>query len=199
MVSIVSWAISPEEQLKIVRQRNEERGWGFQESDFDSLGPPPDWPLNWPLNNRHLAAVILDVSLDTVEKTFQEAWAFAIQAKRDSFLDRNIVSGRYEVLLTRGWEHCRGMRWITMGLSNNRLGKEVVSPFAVLWAVGYFPKWVLPRRKDLPGGTQGQVAYSSVRIPGYAARVPRTLREYDLFLDWWEGEGALKTLGIYCF
>src|SRR5579859_1622029 len=73
--------IAPVTQRDIARQRNKERNWGFTEDDFVALGKPPAW---WP--EEKLSVVVLDISLDTVEHTFEEAWYFAASVQPNHLL-----------------------------------------------------------------------------------------------------------------
>lgn len=145
------WAISPKSQLALVHERNLERGWGFTEADFKALGDPPEWPEG------RFCTVVLDVSLNTVQDTFEEAWYFvasAASAPSDSWRDEHIRSNPEHLRLLPDIEHRRGLRWQVvdlgahwdksgMGISPKDVRSSMTSPSsAILWAASYFPEWM---------------------------------------------------------
>lgn len=165
--------IEPETQLALIRKQNAARNWGLTNSDFDSLGESPQWPES------KLAAVVLDVSLDTVQSTFEEAWSFAASRQPHFSRQEEIKSDPDHLALFPGTPHKPGIRWRVIDLAANwpwdeRVGiwglcptdvrNPKVSPHsAMLWAAGYFPKWI----RAMDG-----VYVPFVRIPGYILRIP---------------------------
>lgn len=182
--------ISPSEQLALTRQRNEELGLGFTKEDFDKLGDAPPWPES------RLSAVVLDVSLDTVEQTFEVAWHYAASIQPGSWhLDR-IKSDPEHLRLLKGIEHKRGLRWRVinfganweraMGIRPQEVRDPNTSPTAaVLWAASYFPKWV----HAMDGKT---VPYAW--IPGYEVTVTPCLQWSHMLRVGWSKDHV--TIGI---
>ncbi|MDZ4243821.1 MAG: hypothetical protein U1C57_01815 [Candidatus Doudnabacteria bacterium] len=139
--------IPADKQLGLVRERNVERRWGFTEEDFTKLGPAPVWPSG------KISAVILEVSLDTIEKTLEEAWLFAHSAQVDNWRWEEVKSDPGHLRLFPGIEHKRGLVWRVVDLAANWDKKDGIRPkdvrnteksphSAVLWAASYFPKWI---------------------------------------------------------
>lgn len=142
--------IFPDQQLELVRMRNSERNWGFTGEDFEKLGEPPVWPLGL------LAAVVLDVGLDTVQQTFEEAWACIVESQKEHNSSHwrwdQIKFDKDHLRLHGGITHERGLRWRVINLAANWDKKEGIRPkdvrnnssphSAVLWAASYFPHWV---------------------------------------------------------
>jgi len=154
-------------QLDIVCRRNRERGWDFRKKDFAARGEPPAWPSD------RLSAVVLDVSLDTVEKTFDEAWRCAMSVQKNDWRSDKIGYDAGHVRLLPGITHKRGLRWRVIDLGANWNRRTGISPAdvrnaktsphsAILWAASYFPKWV----REMDG-----VTVPHVWIPGYQLNV----------------------------
>src|SRR5439155_19318018 len=121
-----------------------------------------------------LSAVVLDVSLNTVQQTFEEAWHFATLTNSAGWRSGEIVTDSDHLQLLPGMAHRRGLRWILIdfaanwdkkiGLAPGDVRNQLLSPHsAVLWAASYFPEWV----QAMDGIT---VPY--VWIPGYVIVVP---------------------------
>lgn len=156
--------IPPAKQLELVHRWNIERSWGFIDAEFTALNEPPAWPKG------KLSCVILEVSLDTVEMTFNEAWHLIIAAQRGN----HWPCTKFESLrLLLGITHQRGLKWRVVDLVaywDHERGirpMDVRSPeksphSAILWAGAFFPRWV----QGMDGIT---VPY--VWIPGYEASV----------------------------
>src|SRR3989344_234338 len=153
----------PDAQLRMAKQRNLERGWGFTDEDFASLGQAPTWPTD----NR-LAVVILDISLDTVEQTFEEAWDAVKGAHPADWRWPELKFDKKSLRLLSG-NHKRGLRWQVVDLGINKNSRPIdvrnakASPSSsLLWMAFYSPKWI-----QSMNGTD--VPY--VWIPGYEATV----------------------------
>ena len=169
-------------QLELARQRNKERGWGFNKKDFDSLGDPPSWP------DRDLGAVILSVQLDTVQETFEEAWYCAASVQPNAWRCHSVKPDRDHLRLLPGTKHERGLAWVEVDLAANwNKGNDGIIPasirspktsphVAVLWAASYFPKWIQAMNgKDVP----------EVWVPGYQLNLPDAKPwSHVLYLDW---------------
>lgn len=182
-----SWAISPFEQLEIARKRNRDYGWGFTQEEFRLLEKTV--PLPFALPKREDTVIILDISLDTIQETFEEAWRCRIEKvllhpwNRDRETTR---TDKEHLRLITGKHHIRGMRWKRVDLTSNwgagewlaknqdeRPGgsfspKSVRSPkkspsSEILWAASYFPEWIeLMYQQEMP----------NVWLPGYEFHVP---------------------------
>lgn len=158
--------LPPAAQLDIVRQRNKERNWGFTEQDFANLAEQPAWPDK-------LSAVVLEVSLDTVHQTFEEAWHLAKSIQPNHWRWEELRSDQDNLRLLPGITHQRGLRWRVIDLAANWDTKQGVRPAdvrdpkmsphsAILWAASYFPKWV-----QAMDGTTAPFVW----IPGYQVSV----------------------------
>ena len=159
--------IPPEAQLALVRQRNTECRWGFTDADFAALGEPPSWP------DDPLCAVVLDVSLDTVQQTFEEAWHFAAAVQPGNWRWGQVLSDEKHLQLLPGITHQRGLRWQVVDLGANWDKRNGIAPEAVrdpktsphsaiIWAASYFPKWVQAMDGE---------SVSFVWLPGYQLTV----------------------------
>ncbi len=160
--------IPPEAQLALVRQRNTECRWGFTDADFAALGEPPSWP------DDPLGAVLLDVSLDTVQQTFEQAWHFASAVQPGSWRWDAVLSDEKHLQLLPGITFQRGLRWQVMDLAANWDKQNGIRPLdvrdpkvsphsSILWAASYFPKWVQ---------TMDGESVPFVWLPGYQLTVP---------------------------
>lgn len=139
--------ISAAEQLELVRKRSAERNWGFTDQDFASLGEPPAWPEG------DLCAVVLEVCLDTVQQTFEEAWLWASEVQPNHWRWEKLLSDEESLRLLSGIQHQRGLRWRVVDLAANWDKKDGIRPMdvrnpkksphcAILWAAALFPAWV---------------------------------------------------------
>ncbi|MFA4937138.1 MAG: hypothetical protein WC575_02515 [Patescibacteria group bacterium] len=107
--------ITPQEvQLYIVRERNRERGWGFTEADFKALGAPPPWPHVPGM----LAAVVLDVMLDNVRETVEEASLFAAAVQPKYYRQPELSFDKSHLRLRPGLTHRRGLSWRIIDLAH---------------------------------------------------------------------------------
>lgn len=142
-----SFFIPPEKQLELARQRNAERQWGFTKANFEALGVPPAWP------DGYLCAVVLDVSLDTVSRTFEEGWHFTKSVQPGEWRWPEVKSDEAHLKLLDGIAHQRGLLWRVVDLAANWDKKDGIAPVtvrspksspssAVLWAASYFPELV---------------------------------------------------------
>lgn len=155
-------------QLEAVQRWNSERGWGFTDEDFSNLGEPPVWPED------QLAAIILNVQLDTVQRTFEEAWALTVSQQPVAWRWEGIKADVEHLRPYPGCEHRRGLCWKIIDLGANQ-GKssediqkavkpEVLPHSAGLWVAALHPKWVqaMNRGDNIP----------CVDIPGYQVFLP---------------------------
>lgn len=166
--------ISPSDQLALVRQRNKERGWGFTEDDFTSLREDvPAWP------EEKLCAVVLDVSLDTIQRTFEQGWHFTAKAQEELGAGKwrwdEIKSDSKHLRFLQGIEfQPNTLQWRVVDLGANWDKKNGIRPkdvrnpknsphSAILWAASYFPKWI----QAMDG-----VNIPYVWIPGYELTIP---------------------------
>ncbi len=161
------WFTPAAEQLELVKKRNAEREWGFTDAYFAALGDPPAWP------DGELCAVVLDVSLETVQKTFEEGWLWAGEVQPDRWRWEKLLSDEKSLRLLAGIQYQRGLRWRVMDLAANWDKKDGIRPMdvrspeksphsAILWAAALFPAWV----QAMDG-----VNVPYVWIPGYEASV----------------------------
>lgn len=168
---------SPDAQLRMAKQRNLERGWGFTDEDFAALCPAPPWPTN-----NCLAVVILDISLDTVEHTFEEGWLAAKSVQQQKIRLPELKSDKKSLRLLSG-NHERGFRWqvVDLGANMNRQPNYVRNPAtspssSILWMAFYSPKWIQAMNgTDVP----------NVWIPGYEVTIPG-IEDWECapLLDW---------------
>ncbi len=145
--------LSPKEQLEKARKRNKEREglWAFTDADFSALDQDPEWP------KEPLSALILEVSLDTVEKTYDEALFWLAQENPNFLVSKDAGSDRLwhgkerpvEIRLLPGIVHTRSLRWVKVNFASNRgqspsssRSAETAPHASLLWAAGYFPKWL---------------------------------------------------------
>jgi len=166
--------ISPEEQMRLVRKWNLERGWGFIEEDFVKLGSPTILPPVTQNSYYFLMTVVLEVSLRTVQQTFDEAWNCTVVNYKSAHRWPQLLSDEGSLRLLPGIKHEYGLRWRVIDLAANWDQINGVHPktvrsvehspaHAVLWAAAFFPKWV-----EAMNGFQ--VPY--VWIPGYESYEP---------------------------
>jgi len=152
-------------QLAFTRARGEERGWGV---DFDSLGEPPAWP------KEERSAVVLDVTLETPQKTFEEASLWLSGVYPDFWgWPAGIKTDPDHLRLYKGITHTPGARWRVIDLGGNRdkssnIVREAVDPSLLPTAAPLFlaatsPKW----RQSMDGD---KVPY--VELPGYELSRP---------------------------
>lgn len=172
-----------ERQLELVRQRNEQRGWGFTDEDFANLGGPPAWPEG------KLAAVVLDVQLDTVKQTFEQGWEFTKSRQPNFWLWDEIQTDEDHLRLYPGCSQQRGLSWRILDLGANQgessqdvsqmVKPELLPHSAVFWAAALHQKWVQSMNgNDIP----------FVDIPGYQLVVPGYEPWMDVpYLHWNQG------------
>lgn len=182
--------ISALQQLAIVHDRNLDRGWGFTKSDFDTLGEPPAWPKG------RLCAIVLDVVLNTIQQTFDEAFYFARSVQLYSWHSEDIKSDSEHLKLMPGIVRQRGLHWLAIDLGAN-YGKspaKVSTPenapdSAILWAASYFCEWV--RAMD-------SVNIPQVWVPGYRLNVSNLAPWTNVPLLYWfkaDFEIQMQSLG----
>lgn len=161
--------ISPHAQLALARKRNDECGWGFAGKEFAALEKAiPAWPEG------RLSAIILDVSLDSVSETFEEAWRFAASVQPAHWRWDSLKSDAEHLRVLDGIKHRLGLRWVVVDLganwdkTNGIRPQDVRNPqtsphSAILWAASYFPKWVQAMDgKNIP----------YVWLPGHQVTIP---------------------------
>ncbi|MEA3453022.1 MAG: hypothetical protein U9Q96_01640 [Patescibacteria group bacterium] len=174
-----------EAQLKMVRQRNTERGWGFTDEDFSSLDGPPAWPED------RLSAVVLIVGLESIQRTFDEAWYFVASVQSRSYRARRLLSHRDNFRLYPGIRQKKGLSWKVIDLGANQqkssnqvreaIGDVTLLPHsAVLWEASYSPKWI----QSMDGKN---VPY--VDIPGYQLTIPGYQPWADVPYLYWLRDG----------
>ncbi len=156
---------TPDQQLAMTRVLNVQHSWGFTEEDFAKLGQAPIMPAD----PGHLTMVILEVLLDTVQRTFDMAWQLAASKQPESWRWDGLLSDPDHLRLLSG-QHSRGLKWriVDLGANQNRKPVDVRDPVgspaaAILWMAYYSPKWVSAMNgKDVP----------FVFLPGYEACTP---------------------------
>lgn len=149
--------VSLAEQLENVRRWNEERGWGFQESDFEGIDLTPavhEDPLVVDVIAVYLPA---DAELDAVRRTCDELWGVAADRYENAWCwdqktwDEELVA-RKHVRLLYGIPHETGIRRVTVDLgrhwepnyptrSIDVRGRDSAAA-EVLAAAAHFPRWV---------------------------------------------------------
>lgn len=183
--------VLPEVQVEIARHLNEKRQWGFTAGDFAALlaeGQVPRWP------NGDLQAIVLDISLDSVQATFDEAWYCHKLFEPESWRWYYTRSDAEHLRLIEGLTHQRGLRWqvIDFGCHRNRRPVDVRNPknspsSAVLWAGVYFPRWVRAQKSP------SRVPYTL--ISGYELSIPDVVGSEGSFWTYvpqfhWDIKGA---------
>lgn len=182
----------PQLQVEMVRQLNQNRGWGFEACDFDQLGRPPQPPDDNPF-----AVVVLDCSLGSPEQTFAEARHAIHSAYRkvwrweslDKYPDDKYQT--HQMLPRFMVEKKRGLRWTMIDVGANRgiapVNVSAVGPFTeALWLAYYSPSWVMSMNGEdvpyvwLPGcvitlrwkNARDQMVYSCQLVPsmGWVSR-----------------------------
>ncbi len=187
------------QQLNCVKSRNITRKWGFTDEHFEKLGEPPAWPSGL------LSAVVLDVGLDTISHTFEEAWACIVESQKDHNGNHwrwdSIKTDKDHLRLYGGKSHERGLKWRIIDFDAHWDKKDGVKPqdvrganspdSACLWAASYFPKYVQAMDGEnvpymwIPGyelNVDGSTPWAGV--PGLRwVRVYRRVRLYAGFAD----------------
>lgn len=161
---IANMFLPAEHQLVLVEKLNRWFKWGFTDNNFLDLGPPPPWP-----QGNKLAAVILDVSLESVSETFEKAWNRAMSVQRDGRRWAHLWFDSNHLRLFSGQHHQRGLRWqvVDLGANIDRAPQDVrdakTSPSsAPLWMAYFSPRWIeAMNNDDVP----------SVWLPGYEVSV----------------------------
>ena len=183
------WAIPPATQIGCALLRSDDRGWGFTKKDFAVLDLP-----RWP--DGKLCAAVLDVQLDTVQQTFEEAWHFASSAYPNSWQHGQIKSDSDNLRLLSGMKHKRGLSWqlIDLGDRRNWTPQVVRSPetspaSAILWAASYFPAWVQAMDGE---------AVPYVFLPGYELFMPLDAEwSFSPYLSWEQKECSVDLRALY--
>jgi hypothetical protein len=193
---LASMLVSPETQLANVRRWNAERGWGFGEGDFASLGEAPPQILGG-----LLIATVLEVRLDTPARTFEELVAVASAAGTCRGVNPRIRFDDGHFSLARGVAHLPGLRWRIIDLAAGcvrercpylrvRDGDPAKMPEAgILAALAHFPEWVR---------LMGDPSVPAVHLTGYRVKIEsertdiRPAREMDRLVvnGGWRGDRA---------
>jgi hypothetical protein len=155
---------TPAQQLEMVKILNGQRDWGFTEEDFIQLGQVPIWP-----DHSSLTVAILEVSLNTVQQTFDTAWDLAANKQSDKWRWEHLKSDTDHLRLLAG-QNQRGLKWrvVDLGANQDRKPIDVRTPetspaAAILWMAYYSPAWVQAMNgNDVP----------FVWITGYEACTP---------------------------
>jgi hypothetical protein len=182
------------EQLDNVRRWNEERGWGFAQSDFDAVDvTPSDHPE--PLVVDVIAVYLPGVGeMDAVRRTCHELWTVAAEQHPGAWCWDERTTELKQVRLLRGIVHRPGVRRVTVDLGAHwqppqaSRSLDIRCPESahaeILAAAAHFPRWV--RAMD------GQ-AVPYVWLSGYQV----TLVDYEAWrrlpcLSWNEFRGTLS-------
>lgn len=174
---VVALFTPPERQVERVRAWNTAANWGFTEQDFAKLGEPPAWPEG------RLVAIVLDIQLETSQRTFEEAWDIIEGVHPNSWRWDQIQADEEHLRLYPGCSHQRNLSWRVIDLGANRDRKpqdvrsemkpELLPHSALLWAAALHPNWVQAMNgNDVPFVF---LAGYQLTIPGYQpwAHVPR--------------------------
>ncbi len=130
-----------ETQLKIVRERARIRGWQLDEKQFEKAAQFPDWP------KKAQCALVLDVSLGSVQDTFEEAASYAILPPDPCMWNGHFAQSKIHLADGIPFEPWT-LRWQEIDISSPRntdprsIADPALMPHsAALWACSYFRKW----------------------------------------------------------
>ncbi|PIR07147.1 MAG: hypothetical protein COV55_01810 [Candidatus Komeilibacteria bacterium CG11_big_fil_rev_8_21_14_0_20_36_20] len=154
------------QQVELIRRLNKLRGWGFSETDFSMLDYNPSCPYG------QFCTPVLDVRLNTIKETFDEAW-LCISSLYDSWRWPAIKTDVNHLRLMPKKNHLRGLRWKVLNLAGNwdkmrgLRPKDIrypkLSPSSeILWAVVYFREWLT---------SMDGINVPYVWLPGYECRL----------------------------
>ncbi len=171
MANLHDVTVELDEQLANVRRWNDERDWGFTETDFNAIDLTPA---------KH-AGLVFDVvavflpdqgQISGIQRTFDELWDVDSSVQPGKRYE-SVKSGPEHLRLLDGINHKPGIRRVTLDCGANwdpesgiRLidvrGSDSVHAEA-LAAAAHFPKWI----RAMDGES---VPY--VWMPGYQMRIP---------------------------
>lgn len=164
--------VSLEVQLANVRNWNQMRGWGFTDSDFDSIDLTP-------VEHSGLVVDVIAVYLPDqgktsgIQRTFEELWDIASSLQPNNWRYESLKSDKKHLRLLDGIEHTPGIRRVTLDLGANWDTTNGIRPMDVrgkdsvhaeaLAAAAHFPDWVQAMDGE-------RVPY--VWMPGYQVTIP---------------------------
>ncbi len=172
------WYVSPAEQLANVRRWNEERSWGFSDSDFPN--DIPDFMPSQPLEVLVLSVYLPDQGNGRNQvpgyiRTADELWQI-VRSRQPNWWQWDALHLDAEHLrLLPGTEdsHTPGIRWALLDLGAHWNAKDGVRPrdvrgadsahAEILAAAAHFPDWVQAMDGE-------KVPY--VWLPGYQVTIP---------------------------
>lgn len=170
------WYISPDEQLANVRRWNDERGWGFADSDFPV--EIPDFTPSQPLEVLVLAVYLPDEGKGRKQvpgyvRTANELWQIARESQPNWWQWDELKLDSDHLRLLPGVTHTPGIRWVALDLGAHWNAKDGVRPrdvrgensahAEILATAAHFPQWV-------PEMDGEKVPY--VWLPGYQVTIP---------------------------
>lgn len=195
------WYVSPQEQLSNVRRWNEERGWGFADSDFPQHIPAftPSSPLEVLVLAVYLPEALLGLIVPDYIRTANELWQIARGLQPNWWQWDSLKLDADHQRLLSGIEHKPGIRWVALDLAAHWNAKDGVRPrdvrdensahAEILAAAGHFPQWI--QNMDGEKVPYAWLAGYQVTIPGGEAwtGVPglvwdRASRRVILSADW---------------
>jgi len=135
------------EQLRQLRQWNDNYRLGFTTEALDAVGPPPAWPAG------RLQAVVLAWSLGTVHRTAEIAWRIAADQQPGSRRWQEVEFRQQSLRLRPDIGFVPfALRWDTVDLGTQHDRHHPIRPVDVrgatslhaqgLQAAAYFPQWV---------------------------------------------------------
>lgn len=183
------WFVSPAEQLANVRRWNEERGWGFADSDFPVV--IPDFTPSQTLEVLVLAVYLPDEGKGRKQvpgyvRTANELWQIAREGQPNWWQWDELKLDADHLRLLDGVTHTPGIRWVALDLGAHWNAKDGVRPrdvrgensahAEILAAAAHFPQWVQAMDGE-------KVPYAW--LPGYQVTIPGDEAWTDVpILDW---------------
>jgi hypothetical protein len=149
------WYISPEEQLANMRRWNEERGWGFSDSDFPA--EIPDFTPSAPLEVLVLVVYLPDEGKGRKQvpgyvRTANELWQITHEGQPNWWQWDELKLDSDHLRLLPEVSHTPGIRWVALDLGAHWNAKDGVRPCDVrgedsahaeiLAAAAHFPQWI---------------------------------------------------------
>lgn len=170
-LAITNLFVSLTEQLSNLQRWNDERNWGFVESDFKAVDLTPRASYD------NLTVDVIAVYLPSknkasgVQRTFMELWIVALSANITSPLEGLINPSSDNLRLLVGIEHKPGVRRVTVDLGaysrlvNSNCPAMVRNSSSahaeILAAAAHFPEWIK---------AMGQSKVPCVWLSGYQTR-----------------------------
>lgn len=197
----LNWYISPEEQLANMRRWNEERDWGFSDSDFP--GEIPDFTPSQSLEVLVLAVYLPDEGKGRKQvpgyvRTASELWQIAREGQPNWWQWDGLKLDSDHLRLLPEVTHTPSIRWVALDLGAHWNAKDGVRPrdvrgensahTEILASAAHFPQWI----QSMDGE---KVPY--VWLPGYQVTIPGSEAWAGLPFLRWDGRRRGVRLSAY--